>query len=745
MGHLINPIAFRLGHTRSWEDSWFVKGLYYPEFLHSILKIRQYIYYFWTTNFMEKSGFLLSHFSIYKFIKNLLVKIFLYNTDFEKYIYAFYARGIGIFSDSFYFRLNRMKKRKEPSCYQRYKPDLFFLLFLYHSYFTRNNLKRRIKSKKNFFSLLKKKKKSNFFFRKKDKFNDFKMLDRMILNDTYFSNLKDNKLSTFLKLPISDDILKNKQDLSIPAYENKIKLLSSKKYNMGFLDFLIYTFLKINMLEKSKEDKIKIKRSRRRVEMVMNYSLKIRKWMFILKKFINVKVIVGDETNKYRIKRSLRNFIFFLVFFINYLNKMKRNTGSKNIRLRELNLKLIRLFIFNRTLTPFVNFYGKFLTHILLILTKINSFNFKFCFISNNSVNARFLTRYMGLKLRSKFPLFVVINPLKKEFRKLSRKKKEKKNYLFFNYYSAKIYLNKRKINYKESYVSILKYLYNKYLDIFVSYYKDYKMLITFDIFFYFIMLKKKFRYKTLLPFWKKMFMRYCNLFVWKKDSVTKRWINLLKILLQDNVVRKNLSDKLKLFFKLYLFIKNKLLINLFFSSGKYDVDSLVLIFFTLKGDIDTFFFFNSNYVYLTIYSFFYNYILSNQNTLLNINKKNLITSIYFFKSFMFYMYVQYGFNKLISYLNLNKKNYYLKIKKIFSTSSFILGYKMSFKGRFTRKQRASSVWFHQGFVPLNTVKGCVDYSFFTIPLKNSAVSIKLWLYKNTNGILWDHKLLNKK
>ena len=46
---------------------------------------------------------------------------------------------------------------------------------------------------------------------------------------------------------------------------------------MGFLDFLIYTFLKINMLEKSKEDKIKIKRSRRRVEMVMNYSLKIRK------------------------------------------------------------------------------------------------------------------------------------------------------------------------------------------------------------------------------------------------------------------------------------------------------------------------------------------------------------------------------------------------------------------------------------------------------------------------------------
>jgi ribosomal protein S3 len=56
----------------------------------------------------------------------------------------------------------------------------------------------------------------------------------------------------------------------------------------------------------------------------------------------------------------------------------------------------------------------------------------------------------------------------------------------------------------------------------------------------------------------------------------------------------------------------------------------------------------------------------------------------------------------------------------------------MSFKGRFTRKQRASSVWFHQGFVPLNTIKGAIDYSFFTIPLKN-------------NAFIWDSKFLNKK
>jgi len=55
----------------------------------------------------------------------------------------------------------------------------------------------------------------------------------------------------------------------------------------------------------------------------------------------------------------------------------------------------------------------------------------------------------------------------------------------------------------------------------------------------------------------------------------------------------------------------------------------------------------------------------------------------------------------------------------------------MAFHGRFSRKQKASSIWFSYGKVPLNKVNINIDYSFFTIPLKNSAVSIKIWIYKN--------------
>jgi len=41
----------------------------------------------------------------------------------------------------------------------------------------------------------------------------------------------------------------------------------------------------------------------------------------------------------------------------------------------------------------------------MYILTDMYKYHFKFCFITNNSVNAKFLVRYIGLKLKRKFPL----------------------------------------------------------------------------------------------------------------------------------------------------------------------------------------------------------------------------------------------------------------------------------------------------------------------------------------------------
>jgi ribosomal protein S3 len=57
---------------------------------------------------------------------------------------------------------------------------------------------------------------------------------------------------------------------------------------------------------------------------------------------------------------------------------------------------------------------------------------------------------------------------------------------------------------------------------------------------------------------------------------------------------------------------------------------------------------------------------------------------------------------------------------------SGLVAYKMAFKGRFSRKQRASSIWYAHGRASLNRLDLKVDYAFVKVPLKNSAVSIKI-------------------
>lgn len=57
-------------------------------------------------------------------------------------------------------------------------------------------------------------------------------------------------------------------------------------------------------------------------------------------------------------------------------------------------------------------------------------------------------------------------------------------------------------------------------------------------------------------------------------------------------------------------------------------------------------------------------------------------------------------------------------------------GFKLLFSGRFARKQRASFLWFNDGRLPLNTISGNVDYNFFVMPIRNSTICVKVWLFK---------------
>jgi hypothetical protein len=151
-------------------------------------------------------------------------------------------------------------------------------------------------------------------------------------------------------------------------------------------------------------------------------------------------------------------------------------------------------------------------------------------------------------------------------------------------------------------------------------------------------------------------------------------------------------TKKLKFLILINSYINNKSLINLLFSFNKYNIDYLASILYLLKFDINIFFFINKNLINLLMYSIFYNYNFLNINTIFKIDSKYLLISNYFLQTYMSYLYVSYSFHKFIDYFKINKKKIFIKNKELYKSNSFILGFKMSFKGRFTRKQRASSI-----------------------------------------------------
>jgi hypothetical protein len=62
---------------------------------------------------------------------------------------------------------------------------------------------------------------------------------------------------------------------------------------------------------------------------------------------------------------------------------------------------------------------------------------------------------------------------------------------------------------------------------------------------------------------------------------------------------------------------------------------------------------------------------------------------------------------------------------------NLLYGYKFHFSGRFTRKQKAASLWYAKGANPVSSMDHDVEYGFHTSTLRYSACTLKIWLYKN--------------
>jgi len=87
MGHLINSKSMRLGINSSWCDEWFSELQFYPEYLHSIYRIRFFLIYYFNYYRLEQRAFFFSHFDIIKIYKKLRINIYYYDGQGESIYY----------------------------------------------------------------------------------------------------------------------------------------------------------------------------------------------------------------------------------------------------------------------------------------------------------------------------------------------------------------------------------------------------------------------------------------------------------------------------------------------------------------------------------------------------------------------------------------------------------------------------------------------------------------------------------
>lgn len=706
MGHLSNPIALRLSYNKRWKDHWFVKNLYYPEFVNNILNIRDYLYYYLTTKDMLENGFCISHFYLIKINKLYYIKIFLYQIDLEKSSYEYinvlfknYYEGLKKYTFINYRNINKSRKEIENNKIKTYiselhNADFLIYYYLYYIYFAKILDEQVIlKNQFNINTNLK-----------------FKHYTNSIYNQ--FMNLLIERLKMICVIDIKNDIVKKwafnrKKKLAsvfpiLLRFEQKKKL---KKFEYHILDkFQIEEFKKKNdeifskylYYKKNEYNKFFHKlifSNQRKIDPIIfkNKEIEFVDLLFFLAKKINFKryksmikldkkwtylqaYIKVFQNNSYIIK-NFDNMKLFYYYMYKFIYICKHFTKHKLKKSDYLNIRDLLYFIiynnigynaFFRVFTELTTFF-KYFFSIFLYKMEVNKVTFLYYFMSNLNVTTHLISRYIGIRLQKNFTLLKTLNPLRRELKKLYKYSVQDQK--IFSIYNYKYLYSQRKIQYKKKITNYIK-LFNIFLKYFYfKYYKSYKNFLLYTI----IKCHKEFEFNY--HFFIKIF--YINLY----------YRGLIEFFVIDNSVYNSKE----------IYIKN----------------IIYYIFLLLK---------NSLYYF--------------KKKVFKYNNKHIIISSYFYKNYINFKYLEF------IWMLYKKFNYrFIRDKYIPKFKSMIMGYKMAFRGRFSRKQRASFIWLHNGKVPLNTLKTHIDYSFFIVALKNSVVSIKVWFYLNKNCLNYKYIL----
>jgi hypothetical protein len=425
MGHLINPISFRLGYSRNWGFSGALmesKSQYF--YLNS--KYYSFLLFFkrvFSLQIFEKMGILFSHLRFIGSYNSDIIIIYLYDGPLQNESFIFYKY------------LNKLKKLRKILKFLRKNFKIFmrrtFFLFYYlrtlnlifnsinkflndlinykivklmyviafiklnfkivdNIYFLKNIFFRTISSKKNIFSVLFKQKINNFFY-------SCFIFDYII--NFFFKN--------------KDSFLKKKLIINVIPKIIKILLYHYNNYNLScFIKFYNYffheNFFFNNILFNLKDSNSKFLKN-----IIIEYS--------------DECLYIQNVIDFFQLKNTLLNIIkFFLIDFIKLFILQR-------LKFFEFCKKFLFLLINGRKKKfVFLNFFFKFLSFFSMnffIFLKNIIFLFKPFFfhifsqksliyfknISKKDITAALITKYICIRLKQKFSLKEVIRPILKD------------------------------------------------------------------------------------------------------------------------------------------------------------------------------------------------------------------------------------------------------------------------------------------------------------------------------------------
>ena len=81
------------------------------------------------------------------------------------------------------------------------------------------------------------------------------------------------------------------------------------------------------------------------------------------------------------------------------------------------------------------------------------------------------------------------------------------------------------------------------------------------------------------------------------------------------------------------------------------------------------------------------------------------------------------------------------RMKFFDDNKSLLYGYKFHFVGRFTRKQQAANLWYKLGSLANSSAVANVDYAFYTVILRYSVCTVKVWLYRSRRAIKFKYRV----